>query len=71
MFGHRDAPVGTSGTPTPGSSSAKSGDVNTHTSAPNPGDRSTRSNSGSMSPHDPCVGNDTRIFVTPISVVLA
>jgi hypothetical protein len=72
MLGHSDTPVGISGTPTPGSSSsAKSGDVHTHTSAPNPSDRSTSSNSGSTSPRDPYVGNNTRIFVTPISVVLA
>jgi len=71
MLAHGDTPVGITGTPAPGSSPATSGNVHTHTSAPNPGGRSTRSNCGSMSPRDPYVGNNPRIFVTRISVVLA
>jgi hypothetical protein len=58
MLGHRHAPVGTS-------------DAHTHSRAPDPGDRPTRCNSGSMSPRDPYAGNNTRILVTPVSVVLA
>src|SRR5262245_57652388 len=45
-----------------GQQPATSGNVHTHTSAPNPSDRSSSSNSGSTSPRDPYVSNNPRIF---------
>jgi hypothetical protein len=62
MAGHRDAPVGTSGTPTPGNSSTKSGDEHTRTSAPSARECTASLTIGSTSPRDPYIDNNTRIL---------
>jgi len=54
-------PTGTSGTPTSASSSAKSGGAHTRTFAPSARNRTASPTSGSTSPRDPCVDNNTRI----------
>jgi len=56
------APAGTSGTPTPASRSANfsSGGAHTRTSAPSARNRTASPSSGSTSPRDPIVDNNTR-----------
>ena len=59
--GRTGRPIGTSGTPTPSSSSAKSGGAHTCTSAPSARNCTASPTIGSTSPRDPYVINNTRI----------
>ena len=61
MLGHRHTPIGTGGTPTRASSSAKSGGAHTRTSAPSARDCTASPTIGSTSPRHPYVDNNTRI----------
>jgi hypothetical protein len=64
-IGRTGWPIGTSGTPTPASSSAKSGGVHTHASAPSARNRTASPTIGPTSPRDPYVDNNTRISLLP------
>ena len=68
-----DGPTGTSGTPTPASRSAKSssGGAHTRTSAPSSRNCTASPTSGSTSPRDPYVDNNTRTSRLPFPQVLA
>ncbi len=63
--------TGTSGTPTSGSRSAQSCGAHTRTSAPSARNRTASPTSGSTSPRDPCVDNNTRTSRLPFPQVLA
>ncbi|GAA1176470.1 hypothetical protein GCM10009654_37070 [Streptomyces hebeiensis] len=69
MSERADSPTGTSGTPTPASDSAhsSSGGAHTRTSAPSRRNRAASATSGSTSPREPYVDNNTRIG-TPVSL---
>src|SRR5207244_930720 len=69
-LGHRHTSIGTSGTPTRASSSARSGGAHTRTSAPRVRNCTASPAIGLRSPRDPYVDN-TRISQLPFPPVLA